>query len=255
MSIHIQGVTKRFPTKHSDNPLLVIDNIDIRVPDGSIVSLFGPNGSGKTTLLNIIAGIETLDSGRISITDSNETRSQVGYVFQNFRDVLLPWETALDNASFGLRAMGVSRPVALKQTLSFLERHNIVFPHENYPYQLSVGQQQTVAIARTLIQQPANILLDEPFTALDHEARFRMQAVVASVIKELPTAIVFVSHDIDEALYMSDEVVLLSKRPAQVINRFSVPFGRPRPPELLATAKFATLRREVVAAFLKEIRV
>ena len=244
---------KSFPAKQSGGPLPVLDSIDFDVPDGSIVGLFGPNGSGKTTILNIIAGIETPDGGEVSVNGGEADRPVVGYSFQNFRDVLLPWESAIDNASFGLRAMGVSRPTALQQTLSFLETHNLTFPYENYPYQLSIGQQQTVALARTMIQRPANVLLDEPFTALDHKARFRMQDIMVSVLREKPTAVLFVSHDVDEVLYMSDELILLSKRPARVIQRFPVPFERPRRHDLLASSEFASLRREVVAAFLKEM--
>ncbi len=253
MSISLRRVTKSFPAKLSGGSLSVLDNIDFDVPDGSIVALFGPNGSGKTTILNIIAGIETPDGGEASVNGGQATQSAVGYAFQNFRDVLLPWESAIDNVSFGLRAMGVPRSEALQQTLSFLEKHNLTFPYENYPYQLSVGQQQTVVLARTMIQRPANVLLDEPFTALDHKARFRMQDTMISVLKERPTAILFVSHDVDEALYMSDELILLSKRPARVLQRFTVPFERPRRHDLLASSEFASLRREVVAAFLKEV--
>jgi NitT/TauT family transport system ATP-binding protein len=253
MAISLKSVTKMFPSKEFGRPLLVLDNIDLEVLKGKVVALYGPNGCGKTTILNIVSRIETPDSGVVSVNGDGQHSPLVGYAFQNFRDVLLPWESALDNVSFGLRALGVSRASARERTVSFLEKHSFAFPRDNYPYQLSIGQQQTVALARTLIQEPANALLDEPFAALDHKARFRMQDFVESVVRTNSTSILFVSHDVDEALYVSDELVLLSKLPAKVIMRFSVPFERPRRRELLTSAEFAALRREVITSFLKEV--
>lgn len=253
MSIALRGVSKKFPVKQSSASLPVLDGIDLTIADGSVTALFGPNGCGKTTILNVIAGIESHDSGSVEVNGDRTDGPLVGYSFQNFHEVLLPWKSALDNVAFALLATGTPRATAVERSRSFVDAHGFAFPRENYPYQLSLGQQQTVALARTLIHSPSNVLLDEPFAALDHEARFRMQDVVISVLSEKPTAVVFISHDVDEALYMSDELLLLSKRPARVIQRFPVPFERPRRHDLLASAEFATLRREVIAAFLKEV--
>lgn len=253
MSITLRSISKSFPVKQSNNYVPVVDNVTFDIPDGKVVALFGPNGCGKTTILNIIAGIEKPDSGKVIVNGEGHSRPATGYAFQNFRDVLLPWESALDNVTFGLRAMGVAPSDALQRTLSFLDTHHLSFPRENYPYQLSIGQQQTVSLIRTLIQRPANILLDEPFAALDHKARFRMQDILISVSEEIPTAIVLVSHDIDEAIYLSDELLLLSKRPAHVARRFVIPFERPRQHDLLVSAEFAELRREMLAAFISEV--
>jgi NitT/TauT family transport system ATP-binding protein len=253
MAISLKSVTKRFLLKKSDASTFVLDNIDLEVPEGKVVALYGPNGCGKSTILNMVAGIETPDSGIVDANGNGHHSLRIGYAFQNFRDVLLPWATALDNVSFGLRAMGMPSATAQDRTISFLEKYNFSFPHDNYPYQLSIGQQQTVALARTLIQEAENILLDEPFAALDHKARFRMQDLVESVVKTNSTSILFVSHDIDEALYVSDELVLLSRLPATVVMRYPVPFARPRHRDLLTSAEFANLRREVLATFLKEV--
>ena len=253
MAISLKGITKSFLSKESGQQVTVLKAIDLEVPKGKVVSLFGPNGCGKTTILNIVSGIEKQDSGKVLINGDDHQGKIVGYAFQNFRDVLLPWKSALDNVSFGLRALGIPRVTARKRTVAFLEKHNFKFPRGNYPYQLSIGQQQTVSLARTLIQDPANILLDEPFSALDHKARFLMQDVVESVVTTNNTSVLFVSHDIDEALYLSDELILLSIMPTTVIKRFSVPFDRPREHELLANSEFSELRQEVVASFLKEV--
>jgi len=253
MAISLKGVKKGFRSKESGHPVTVLDGIDLNVSKGKVVALFGPNGCGKTTILNIVAGIETADKGDVSASGKHAQAPVVGYVFQNFRDVLLPWESALDNVTFGLRAMGVPSASARERAIAFLDKHGFAFPRGNYPYQLSIGQQQTVALTRTLIQEPANVLLDEPFSALDNRARFRMQDFVESIVKTHSTAVLFVTHDVDEALYVSDEVVMLSKLPAMVLKRFSVPFQRPRRHDLLTSAKFSNLRREVVATFLQEV--
>lgn len=253
MSIALHRVRKAFPVKEPGKSLPVLDGIDLTIPDGTVTALFGPNGCGKTTILNIIAGIESYDDGDVAVNSDDGERPLLRYAFQNFREVLLPWKSALDNVVFGLRARGCSRSDALAQGLSFLEGRNFPFPRDRYPYQLSMGQQQSLALARTLVDNASNVLLDEPFSALDHDARFRMQDVVSSALTIRPTAVVFVSHDVDEALYMSDQVVLLSKRPARLIESFRVPFERPRKHELLASEAFAGLRRKLIGAFLKEV--
>jgi NitT/TauT family transport system ATP-binding protein len=253
VAIQLKDITKTFPSGNSTGAISVLNGFNLEVPDGRIVALFGPNGCGKTTILNIIAQIEPPDEGSILIDGPDSQRLKVGYAFQNFRDVLLPWESALDNVAFGLRAQGLSRTAARQRATAFLDQHGVAFPRHNYSYQLSIGQQQTVALARTLIQNPANVLLDEPFAALDHQARFRMQDLVVSLVRASGAAMVVVSHDVDECLYLSQELVLLSRLPARIIGRFPVPFEYPRRHDLMASADFAALRRQVVSAFLKEV--
>lgn len=253
MAIQLRNIRKAFRANDTDEGVAVLDNIDLEVPSGAIAAIFGPNGCGKTTLLNIAAGIETADFGEVTLERHSPERLNIGYVFQNYRDTLLPWATALDNVAFGLRAQG--RPVdrARQEAAAFLDKQAANLPRANYAYQLSLGQQQTAALLRTLMQKPANLLLDEPFSALDHKARFRMQETVTMAIRASGAAALFVSHDIDECLYLSQELILLSRRPARVLQRFRVPFPYPRQPELLASAEFAALRREVVAAFVREV--
>jgi NitT/TauT family transport system ATP-binding protein len=253
MSITLRGITKKFPIKQSASLLPVLDGIDLQVSDGSVVALFGPNGCGKTTILKIVAGIEPADSGDVDVKAETTDKPLIGYAFQNFHEVLLPWLSATENVAFGLRALGVSRREAIETSKCFLDNYNLMFPRDNYSYQLSIGQQQTVALARTLIQSPSNLLLDEPFAALDHEARYRMQDAVLSVSNKLNSTILVISHDIDEAMYMSDELLLLSKRPARIIQRFTIPFSRPRRHDLLTTVDFALLRREILSVFLEEV--
>ena len=253
MAIQLKGISKAFASGNSSNTVSVVNGFNLEVPNGRIIALFGPNGCGKTTILNIIAQIEPPDEGNVFVGDSDSQRLKLGYAFQNFRDVLLPWESALDNVAFGLRAQGMSHTAARQRATVFLDQHGFTFPRDNYSYQLSIGQQQTVALARTLIQNPANVLLDEPFAALDHQARFWMQDMIVSLVRASGAATVVISHDVDECLYLSQELILLSKLPARIIGRFPVPFQYPRKHDLMASADFAALRREVVSAFLKEV--
>lgn len=255
MTIVLENVSKSFPAKDGSMAINVLNGVNLHVSDGQIVALFGPNGCGKTTLLNIISRIDSSDSGTVDVRANDDDLPLLGYALQNFRDALLPWKTALDNVAFGLMALGVPRATAREQTTAFLEDYGFKFPRTSYPYQLSGGQQQTVVLARTFIQRPFNLLLDEPFGSLDHEARFRIQDLVISLLQRTPCALLLVSHDIDEALYMSDELVLLSHRPGHVVERFPVPFQRPRSHSLLASKEFSGLRRHVVGAFLKEVGV
>lgn len=251
----LSNISKSFPTKDPGGEIPVIDNLSLEIPEKKIIALFGPNGCGKTTILNMIAGIETPDSGEISFEHNGIDRLKVGYVFQNFREMLLPWESALSNISFGLRARGALRSTAIDESKAFLEEHRIQIPESNYSYQLSIGQQQTVILARILLQNPQLLILDEPFTALDHDARFRMHDTVSSIVKQAESTTILVTHDVDEALFLSDEFILISKRPARVINRFQVPFEHPRRHDLIASTEFSDLRREVMAAFVEEVGV
>jgi len=254
MAISVAGLSKSFSAPILGRRVPVLDCINLEVTEGRIVALFGPNGSGKTTLLNVISGIERAEAGAVSISAEDDHRPVLEYVFQNFRDVLLPWESTLDNMGFGLRARGATRSAARERARCFLDSVGLELPWRNYPYQISVGQQQMVVLARALIQSPSNILLDEPFSALDHEIRFRMQDVVVSTTVAQRLAVLLVSHDIDEALYLGDELILLSKRPGSIVRRFTVPFPRPRTHALLTSTEFSALRREVLSAFLTELR-
>lgn len=255
MSITLKNIMKQYTSKDSGDSISILHKINLDVPNGKVVALYGPNGCGKTTILNIVSRIETPDSGVVFVNEDVQHRPVIGYAFQNFRDVLLPWEPAIDNVSFGLRALGIPRVIARERTVSFLDKHKFAFPRDNYPYQLSIGQQQTVALARILIQDAANVLLDEPFSALDHKARFLMQDLIESVIRTNSTSILFVSHDVDEALYVSDELILLSKLPAKIIKKFYVPFARPRNHKLLTSPDFSYMRSEIVSSFLKEVEL
>jgi NitT/TauT family transport system ATP-binding protein len=255
MSISVQAVTKRFREPQSNKSLPVLSSVSLEVGQREIVSLFAPNGSGKTTLFDIIAELLEPDGGQVKLVNPYPGRPILGYLLQSFRDTLMPWQSALENVAFPLRAEGLPRRAATERALAFLDQYGFSFPRHNYPYQLSGGQQQTVSLARVLVNRPSNLLLDEPFGALDHKTRFYMRDLLCRVTDSQDLSVLLVSHDIDETLYLSDRVVMLSQRPARIIRVVDVDFMRPRTRDLLLTREFGDLRQEMLGAFLAEVYV
>lgn len=254
MTIRVEAISKTFFPHGGGEETEVIRAIDLEVACGEVVGIFGPNGCGKSTLLNIVANVDTPTTGRVTVDDEEALNgAKLGYAFQNYRETLLPWQSAIMNVSFGLRARGVSDTDAQERAHRLLDRLGVSLNRDAYPYKLSSGQQQIVALAGVLIQSAANLLLDEPFSALDHGIRFRMQEFLGTYAEETGTATLMISHDIDELLFVSNKVILLGRRPSHVVQTFSVPFARPRTRDLFATTPYAEFRREVMAAILREV--
>jgi NitT/TauT family transport system ATP-binding protein len=219
-------------------PLPVLDGICFDVPSGSITAVVGPNGSGKSTLLRLISGLIPADAGRVTIDGLPvaDADQRVGLVFQEPR--LLPWRRTLDNVSFPLQLAGVGRAEREARARSLLDLVGLESFAPAYPHQLSGGMRQRVAIARALAREPAILLLDEPFSALDALTRERFNVELLDLWRRIGSTIVLVTHDIDEAVFLSDEVIVLSPRPATVAARLPVPLGRPRLSSVRATAAF-----------------
>ncbi len=252
--LKISSANKSFEDSEADKKTAkkfeVIKNLSLELPSNSFTTIFGPNGSGKSTLLNILSGILTFDSG--SLITSNEQYS-VGYVFQDFRATLFPWKKAIDNIAYPLELRGIDKKTRRKKALEILERFSIDIPYMNYPYQLSGGQQQLTSISRALINDPKLLLLDEPFSALDYETRFFMHKKIQEIWTELKSTILFVSHELDEAIYLADYVVFFSKRPATVIQRLDVKLSRPRLPVMMEEEEFFKLKSEGLKIFRRAL--
>ena len=218
--IEINSVSKSF--KNADGSKLhTLDNIDLSVSDGEFVSLIGPSGCGKSTLLRLICGLDTPDEGSILRNGKTvqDTALDCGMVFQEPR--LLPWLTVEENAAFGLRGMKAAEKSAA--VLPYLEMLGIEGFAKSYPRQLSGGMAQRAAIARAMVTQPKILLLDEPFAALDALNRRKMQEELKKLRQRQSITMVLVTHDIDEALYLGDRVVIFSERPGHVIETVEVP--------------------------------
>jgi len=228
MALVLIGLSKVFDTKNGDAPLHVLKDINCRVEEGMFVSVVGPSGCGKTTLLRIIAGLERSSSGKVLI-DGREIAydtDRIGLVFQEY--ALFPWFTTLQNIQLGLEIMGIPKRKRLAAAMNYIHRFGLSGFENRYPRELSGGMQQRVAIARTLIIDPKVTLMDEPFGSLDSQTRNDLQAFLLSLWETQRVTIIFVTHNVDEAVFLSDEILVFSSRPASIINRFPVDCPRPR---------------------------
>jgi NitT/TauT family transport system ATP-binding protein len=224
----------------------VLNDLSFGVAKGEIVTIFGPNGCGKTTLLMCIAGNIKPDQGTVVINGQHPGRARLGYVFQNYRDSLFPWQTNLQNLSFPLEIAGWPRSKSRRYAQSFLKELDWNIPPDSYPYQLSGGFQQLVAVARALIVEPEVLLMDEPFSSLDYETALSAHNALLNRWELLNFTVLLVSHDVDEAIYLADRIILLSKRPAQVLNILQCGLPRPRSLDMIMSSHFLDLKRQVL---------
>ena len=233
--------------------LEILDKISLTVKKGEFVTIFGPNGCGKTTFLKIIAGLEGYQRGRIEVDGKPPDRIKIGYIFQNYRDSLFPWRTNLSNLTIPLELEGMGKREKYKRAREFLKKLALNISEDSYPYQLSGGQQQLLSIIRALIYEPDVLLMDEPFSSLDFQTTLFMHDKLLDIWRKTGTTIIFVSHDINEAIYLADRVVLFSKRPARIIAVMETNLPRPRSIEIRETGKFFTLRNRILDLFKEEI--
>ncbi len=228
-AITLAGISKWFDTADGE-PLTALDNVELAVPAHSIFAILGASGCGKSTLLNIISGIVTPDRGRVSfggvpIAQFDNWRS-ISYMFQE--DRLLPWRSALANVGFSLEAGNMSRVERQARARDVLRLVGLDGFADAFPYQLSGGMRSRVALARSLVTEPAILLMDEPFSRLDAQTRSLMQQEVLRIHELKHMTIVFVTHDVEEAVVLADEVVVLAPRPGRVREIVGIACPRPR---------------------------
>jgi NitT/TauT family transport system ATP-binding protein len=238
----------------------VLDDASINVERGELVALLGPSGCGKSTLLNAIAGLldplECEVTGTISLDGEPAGRrpARLGYVFQ--RDALLPWRTMLENVQLGLEIRGVDKARRVARARELMRQVGLEGFEAFYPHQTSGGMRQRAQLIRTLAYEPAAILMDEPFGALDAQNRMLLQAELLRLWERTGTTILFVTHDLAEAITLAQRVVVFSKRPGRVKQVYDIPLPSPRDPfELRATAEFAALETRIWAGLRDEFRV
>jgi ABC-type nitrate/sulfonate/bicarbonate transport system ATPase subunit len=238
--------------RHLFDSLPVLDPTSLEVHEGEFVSLVGPSGCGKSTLFNIVAGLIRPSDGRVLIDgrDVTGTTGHVGYMFQ--KDLLLPWRTAAGNIVLGASLNGRVRKRDREEARALAERYGLGEFVDHYPHALSGGMRQRVALMRTLAFHRDVMLLDEPFGALDSQTRLRMQQWLLEVWGDLRHTIVFITHDVDEAIFLSDRVLVMSARPGQIRATFQVPLARPRDFRVLTSDAFTELKREILAVIYSE---
>jgi NitT/TauT family transport system ATP-binding protein len=220
--LDLVGVTKRFAAPDGVSALTAIERVSLEVRAGEFVAVVGPSGCGKSTILNLVAGLDRPSEGRIllhgvPVEGPNPT---VGFMLQ--KDLLLPWRTIVHNVEFGLEARAISRAERRERALRELQRCRLADFAQSYPYQLSGGMRQRAALARTLAIEPAIVLLDEPFSALDAQTKLILQKSFAQTIAASAITTLLITHYLTEAVIMSDRILVMSERPGRIVEEIPV---------------------------------
>ncbi|GAB3599863.1 ABC transporter ATP-binding protein [Microbacterium tumbae] len=239
----VENVSRRFPKPGGGTvDALVGANLEVRA--GEFITLIGPSGCGKSTLFNLIGGLDEPSEGRIIIdgVDRSGQQGLVGYMLQ--KDLLLPWRTILENVVLGLEISGVRKREAQAIARPLLKTYGLGDFIDRYPSQLSGGMKQRAALLRTILFNRDIILLDEPFGALDAQTRERMQEWLLDLWDDFRKTVLFVTHDIDEAIYLSDRAFVMSARPGRIVAEIDVTLDRPRKPSIVTSDEFIRFKAE-----------
>lgn len=250
--LRVRGVSKGFV--RGDEKIGVIDDLDLNVSEGEFVAVVGPSGSGKTTLLNLVAGFLQPDMGELLVDGEivREPGPKRCVIFQEY--AVFPWLSVRKNIEFGMKLRSRRRPAAeRKETVRrYIEMMGLVGFEDALPKTLSGGMRQRVAIARAYAVDPEILLMDEPFAALDAQTRDFMQEQLLEINQRERRTVLFVTHAVEEAIFLADRVIVLTKRPAKVREIVEVPLGYPRGPETKMTEEFISLRREIEGLLREE---
>lgn len=246
VDISVTGLTKYVGGK------VLYEDFDLDISSGKITCIFGPNGCGKSTLLNMIAGLTPLDTGQLRFGGKPRSQVKIGYVFQNYRDALFPWLRAIENIEYPLLSAGLSRVQRRLRVEELIQQFNVGFDLERYPYELSGGQQQLVSIMRALATRPNILFLDEPFSALDYEATLAIRDKLQEVFVATGVTIVMISHDLEEAVYLADHILLLTKRPTRIAEQVVFHQSRPRTLATLSDPEFVRVKAHSLDVFRRE---
>lgn len=242
--IQISGVSKTF--RRDGKEVSAMKETNLSIEEGRFVSIIGPSGCGKSTLFNIIAGLTPPSTGEV-IADGRNIVGKAGYVgYMLQKDMLLPWRTILDNIILGMEIRGVPRKEAVNRALPLMEKYGLKGFDKHYPKELSGGMRQRAALLRTLLYDRDIILLDEPFGALDAQTRLAMQNWLLQIWADFRKTVLFVTHDIDEAIYLSDDIYVFSSRPGRIKSKITVTMERPRKTEDMTSPAFMDLKHHLM---------
>jgi NitT/TauT family transport system ATP-binding protein len=248
--IDISRLGVRFASGAGD--VEALHDVSITVEPGSFVSIIGPSGCGKSTLLNVVAGFVRPSSGTVLIDGKtiDGPSAERGVVFQQYS--LFPWRTVRGNVEFGLKMKGMAKPEREAQARTLLGLAGLLGFENHYPDALSGGMKQRVGIVRALAPGPQMLLMDEPFGALDAQTRSVMQQILTNMWQRLRISVLFITHDIDEAIFLSDRVYVMTARPGMLKTAIDVPLPRPRKPEMVTSAGFMDLRGSLIRLVREE---
>lgn len=241
--LELRHITKSFT--HQKKERLILDDISLQVQEGEFVSLIGPSGSGKTTLFQIIGGLETVNEGEVWINEKLTTgeRGHIAYMPQQAS--LMPWYSVKKNIALALQVAGISKEQSMRAATEWLEKVGLAEYKDAYPHMLSGGMSQRVSFLRALLSPQQLMLLDEPFGALDALTRLHMQKWLLSIWEQNRRSVLLVTHSIEEALLLSDRIVVLSASPAKLVDEIIVPFARPRADDLWSSPQFNELKQRI----------
>ena len=245
-TLKIEQVSRTFPTRHGNAPTRALEPTDLTIGNNDFVTILGPSGCGKSTLLRIVAGLDRPTSGRVTLDGRDVTGpgADRGMVFQSY--TLFPWLTVRENIAFGLRERGVPEAERNKMADAFIRQVGLAGFENHWPKQLSGGMQQRTAIARALANDPKILLLDEPFGALDNQTRALMQEMLLGIWERDQKTVLFVTHDIEEAIFLGSRVIVMSARPGRIKAEIAVDLPHPRSYKIKTTPEFVQLKERLV---------
>ena len=253
--IAFRGASKIYGgSGRAKNQTLALDSLDLDIAPAEIVTVLGPTGCGKSSTLNMIAGFEQPSTGTLAL-DGQRIEGpgpDRAVVFQ--QPSLFPWLNVFDNVTLGVKCRGVPRETYSARAMHLLQEVGLTGFERHYPYQLSGGMQQRVQIARALVSEPKVLLLDEPFGALDYQTRIQMQELLLRLWQEYRPTIFFITHDVSEAIFVADRVLVMTRRPGRVKLSVRVEAEKPRTADFLSTPYFIDLQRELLHAVQEEVQ-
>lgn len=243
VALEVRDLYKQF--KGLNGPVTALKNINLKIHKREFVCVIGPSGCGKSTLIRILAGLEQPTSGQVLLNGEPVSRPgpERGMVFQGY--TLFPWLTVKQNIMFGLRESGYDTSSAEQEARQWIDLIGLSRFENSYPHQLSGGMKQRVAIARALANRPKVLLMDEPFGALDAQTRAKMQAYLLEIWKNIDITVFFITHDLDEAVYLADRILVLKANPGEIEELVEVPVPQPRSPEQFLSPEFLATKRHI----------
>lgn len=251
LALRARNVRMEYVDQASGERLLAVDRVDLDIRTGEFVSIVGPSGCGKSTFLKIVNGLFPATEGTIEISQPGSGPAHA-MVFQD--SSLFPWYTVISNVAYGLVCRGVSKKEAHARSKPFIDMVSLTGFEEKFPYQLSGGMQQRANLARALAVDPSILLMDEPFAALDAQTRELMQAELLRIWNEANKTVLFITHQIDEAIYLSDRVVVMSARPGRILADIPIELERPRRLEIKRTPEFIRYADQVWTLISSQLR-
>ena len=258
--LYLDQVQKQFPAQHQPSSkhykpaFLALENITLDIQKGEFVSIVGPSGCGKSTLLDLIAGLTKPSSGQILLNGKTITGPGLdrGIVFQQY--ALYPWLSALENIEFGLEAKGIDKKTRREKALHYLKLVGLAGFEKHYPNELSGGMKQRVAIARSLAYEPEILLMDEPFAALDAQTRETLQEELIKIWRASNSTIVFITHSIDESIYLSQRVAIMTSRPGRIKQIIDIPHSlQQKDQDIRALAEYGQIRHQIWSLLSEEV--